>query len=39
MPWYAVLDKNGTNLLARGTGQIFTSKEIAEKVARKWNGQ
>lgn len=35
--WYAVMDRNNVNVLTRGTGQVFTSKEVAHKLAAEWN--
>ena len=35
--WHTVLDRNGVNVLERGTGEVFTEKETAQKICDKWN--
>lgn len=34
--WWYVENKNGVNCLTFGTGQVFTNKEKAENLAKKW---
>ena len=38
MPWWCVCDKNGLNVMTRGTGQVFTDEVTANKLCEAWNG-
>lgn len=35
--WWYIESGNGVNCLTYGTGQVFTTKENAIKLAKKWN--
>lgn len=37
MPWYWVQDRNGLNVLTRGTGQVFTDETTAKRLCEEWN--
>lgn len=37
MPWWCVLDRNGVNVLSNGTGQVFTSEDVAKQLLSEWN--
>lgn len=37
MPWFCVCDRNGLNVMTRGTGEVFTDEQTAIALAKEWN--